>query len=124
MLKLLYKPTGNVFTLPDEEALRIKKSDEYNYEILEAGLQEETQEQLTPQEIGEIVQEKEELRLAEQEEKTETTEEVVEEKKSTLNYDDMKKEDMEIIASKLGIANPHGYRKADLREKIREITGE
>lgn len=41
MLKLLCIETGNVFVLPDEEALRIKKTDYANhYEILDAGIQE------------------------------------------------------------------------------------
>lgn len=123
MLKLMYKPTGNVFTLPDEEALRIKKTDEYNYEILDAGLQVEVTGQLTPQEIGEIVQEKEELRLAEQEEETEAEEVVEEVTEEPIDYEAMKKSELEILASKLGIANPHNIKKADLIQEIRKLTG-
>ena len=40
MIKLLFKPTGNIFTLPDNEALAIKASDRGNYEVLDAGLNE------------------------------------------------------------------------------------
>ena len=44
-MKLLYKPTGNIFTLPDEEALRIKKDDRGNdYKILDCGDLEEVEE--------------------------------------------------------------------------------
>lgn len=39
-MKLLFKPTGNIFTLPDEEAMKIKAGDRGNYEILDCGFNE------------------------------------------------------------------------------------
>ena len=47
MMKLLYKPTGNIFTLPDEEVARILKADRGNdYEVVGAECEatEETEE--------------------------------------------------------------------------------
>lgn len=55
MLKLLYIPTGNTFTLPDEEALRIKKEGGANYKILDAGYQEEKVEKIEEKTIQELV---------------------------------------------------------------------
>lgn len=61
MLKLLFIPTGNVFTLPDAEAMRIMKADRgNNYKILDAGFQEETQETINQEEVVEIVENLEE----------------------------------------------------------------
>ncbi len=63
MLKLLYKPTGNVFTLPDDEALRIKSNDRANnYKILDAGFQEQKEEKLTEQQVRDIVLQDEEAK--------------------------------------------------------------
>ena len=73
MLKLLYKPTNNVFTLPDAEALRIKNEDRAgDYVILEAGLQEEKTEVVTAEEavkLEEEVIEKQEEEKAKEEAK-------------------------------------------------------
>jgi len=55
MLKLLYIPTGNTFTLPDEEALRIKKEGGANYKILDVGYQEEKVEKIKEKTIQELV---------------------------------------------------------------------
>lgn len=56
MMKLLYIPTGNVFTLPDEVALKHYKSDKENYKILDAGfVDEEAPVQLPPQTVQELV---------------------------------------------------------------------
>lgn len=55
MLKLLYIPTGNVFTLPDEEALKIKASDRGNYKILDAGYTEEKEEVLEEKTVRELI---------------------------------------------------------------------
>jgi hypothetical protein len=51
MIKLLNIKTGNIFTLPDQEALAIKANDRANeFKVLEAGLTEEVEEQVTPEE--------------------------------------------------------------------------
>lgn len=42
MMKILFIPTGNVFVLPDEEALRLKSQDRGNYKILDVGYTEQT----------------------------------------------------------------------------------
>ena len=56
MMKLLYIPTGNVFTLPDEEALKIMRSDRGNYKILDAGFVDEEEVQtLPPKTVKELV---------------------------------------------------------------------
>ena len=55
MLKLLYIPTGNTFTLPDEEAIRIKKEGGENYKILDAGYQEEKVEKVEQKTVKELV---------------------------------------------------------------------
>lgn len=52
MLKLRYKPTGNIFTLPDEDAKTIYKSDEANYELIDYELpKEEVVKEKTVQEL-------------------------------------------------------------------------
>lgn len=55
MMKLLFIPTGNVFTLPDEEAIKIKESDRGNYKILDAGYVEPVEEVLEPATVQELV---------------------------------------------------------------------
>ena len=59
MLKLLYIPTGNIFTLPDEEAFRIKKEDRGdNYKIFTEDSKEldiETKEENKKPTIKELV---------------------------------------------------------------------
>lgn len=55
-MKLLYIPTGNVFTLPDEKALEYFKKDNANYRILDAGFVEEQEPvKLPPQTVQELV---------------------------------------------------------------------
>lgn len=55
MLKLLYIPTGNVFVLPDEDALEQKRLNPHNYRILDAGLQEEKEEAVDTKDIKDLV---------------------------------------------------------------------
>lgn len=51
----MYKPTKNIFTLPDEEALRIKKEDRGNdYVVVEAGLQQEEYKTISEEETRQI----------------------------------------------------------------------
>ena len=66
-MKLLYKPTGNIFTLPDEEALKIKASGKENYEIIDCGISKPEQKtSVSKKKVKEI--EEERAALAEQEE--------------------------------------------------------
>lgn len=82
MLKLLYKPTGNVFTLPDAEALEIKANDRGgDYKILDAGLQEPVEEQLTEKQVRDIVLQDEEAKKKLEEE--ELKEQLLEEEEKT-----------------------------------------
>ena len=51
MIKLLNVKTGNIFVLPDQEALAIKEKDLSNeFKILDAGLTKEIEEQVTKEE--------------------------------------------------------------------------
>ena len=54
MLKLLYIPTGNIFTLPDSEALKIKQTDRGNYKILDCKTLNEIKDNI---ETNETIQE-------------------------------------------------------------------
>ena len=56
MMKLLYIPTGNLFTLPDEKALSYYNSDKDNYKILDAGfITEQPPQKLEPKTVQELV---------------------------------------------------------------------
>ena len=58
MLKLLNKETKNIFTLPDEEAMRIVQQDRKGtFVILDAGLQEEVTEEVAAEVTEEVVAE-------------------------------------------------------------------
>ena len=122
MMKLLYIPTGNVFTLPDEEALKIKQMDRGNYKILDAGYvdQEETVV-LPPKTVKELV-------LAEEQEEEEVkAEEVAEaslelEPKSKLDIDKLSWIEIRALAMKLGI--PGNISKKEMIAKLKEMYGE
>ena len=121
-MKLLYIPTGNVFTLPDEEALKIKQMDRGNYKILDAGYvdQEETVV-LPPKTVKELV-------LAEEQEDEEVkAEEVAEaslelEPKSKLDIDKLSWIEIRALAMKLGI--PGNISKKEMIAKLKEMYGE
>lgn len=82
MMKLLYIPTGNVFTLPDEEALRYYNQDNANYKILDAGFVEpEEPVKLEPKTVQELVMQDN----TEEEEKEDISEQVVEKEEIDLN---------------------------------------
>ena len=58
MMKILYIPTGNIFTLPDEEAIKTQKADIDNYRIVDAGITEEKEpEKVTEEEVKELTKE-------------------------------------------------------------------
>lgn len=101
MMKLLYIPTGNVFTLPDEVALRHYKSDKDNYKILDAGfVDEEAPVQLPPQTVQELVMQSPE----EEEEKPESVaESVIVEEDKEKELMKMSKDALLVYCRKLGI---------------------
>lgn len=134
MMKLLFKPTGNIFTLPDSEALKIKETDRGNYEILDAGLNNsEKPESLTKEEVETILEEKAQRLAKEQELKKVKEEKALKAKTrrknpnfkvSDTNLDTMPKVDMEVLAEKLGIRDTHNIRKPQLRKMIKDMIGE
>lgn len=107
MMKLLYKPTGNVFTLPDEEVARILKADRGNdYEVVGAECEatEETEE--TDQADDQVEEETEEAEEEGSEEEVETEES--EEVKSRLkqfeiaeDYQNLTKKELAVIAERV-----------------------
>lgn len=109
MMKLLYKPTGNVFTLPNEEAMRIKREDRGNdYKILEAESEatEEIETDQTDDQVEEETVEEEETEEEGSEEEVETEES--EEVKSRLkqfeiaeDYKNLTKKELAVIAEKV-----------------------
>lgn len=106
MMKLVFIPTGNVFTLPDEDALRIFESDKLNYKILEGGLQKKVQDKLPPQTVKELVVQK-----------PEPEEEL---KEQPLDYDTLSKNELVAVAKKLNITVTNRDTKATLLDKIYE----
>ena len=92
MLKILYIPTGNVFTMPDEEAIKLANSERFNYKILDAGIQEEKEpEKVSEEDISKLVLQAEER--AEEIEK-EDKEEVQESYNTELDFDKFTKADL------------------------------
>ena len=124
MMKLLYKPTGNIFTLPDEEAMRIKREDRGNdYKILEAeseATEEVETDQATDQADDQVEEETEE---AEEEGSEEVETEESEEVKSRLkqfeiaeDYKNLTKKELAVIAERVTgrYIDPTKLNKADI----------
>lgn len=109
MMKIVYIPTGNVFTLPDEEVLRIMSSDRDNYKIVEGGLQKEAEDKLPPQTVKELV--------------TKQPEPEEEPKEQPLDYDTLSKNELVAVAKKLNITVTNKDTKATLLDKIHEKLG-
>lgn len=108
MMKLLYLPTKIVFTLPDEEALRIKKDDRGgNYKILDVGYIE-TEEPKT-------IEEKtiKELLLNEEKEEGVKDENI----KPKINLSKMSKPELIEFAKKCNLK----VDKKDTADKLREM---
>lgn len=112
MIKVLYVPTGNAFTLPDDEALRIMQTDRGNYKILEGGLQKKAEEHLEPETVKELVMKKEE---PENEEEQPTEEE--------FDYMSLTKDELMIYARKLGIACNRNNKLETIQAKVAEKLG-
>ena len=123
MMKLLYKPTGNIFTLPDEEVARILKADRGNdYKVVGAECEatEETEE-TTDQADDQVKEETEETEEEGSEEEVETEES--EEVKSRLkqfeiaeDYKNLTKKELAVIAEKVTgrYVDPTKLNKADI----------
>lgn len=126
MMKLLFKPTGNIFTLPDSEALKIKASDRGNYEILDAGINEpEETVTITQEEVQKTIKAKEEKLKSEAEK--ENPEPVVKPsffKQYDADINKMGKPELEVLAAKLGITDPHNKKKPELIARIKKLKGE
>lgn len=118
MLELLFIPTGNVFILPDEEALRLQASDRNNYRILDAGYQEEAEKKVSPKTVKELVMKQEEA-IKEQE----LADNPPAKPKSELKYEDMKKNELLAVCKKLNLTADVNATKAQLVEKINKNLG-
>jgi hypothetical protein len=122
MIKLLNKKTGNIFVLPDVEAIRIKKEDRAGtYEILDSGLQQIEDKQVSEQTVQELVmdvearaeqieEEDKEQELKEQEEELQAKEGKIKEnprlpkvKEDTLDLDKINKKELVNMAKRLGL---------------------
>lgn len=114
MIRLLYKPTGNIFTLPDEEALRIKNDDRGNdYVVVEAGLQKKESKTISEEETKQIeasIAAKKEIEANENKKKEEKLEAKLKKEQKKAEYVNdadalrkMSKDELVIIAEKLGI---------------------
>ena len=125
MMKLLYIPTGNVFTLPNEEVMRIKREDRGNdYKILEAeseATEEVETDQATDQADDQVEEETEEAEEEGSEEEVETEES--EEVKSRLkqfeiaeDYNNLTKKELAVIAERVTgrYVDPTKLNKADI----------
>ena len=112
MMKLLFKPTGNIFTLPDEEALKIKAKDRGNYEILDCGLnKEEKPQSVSQKQVKEIEQAKAKSRAKE-----------LAELENTEEKAPVKKENTRL--KKFDIAEDYGnLTKKELAIIVRKVTG-
>ena len=119
MMKLLFVPTGNVFTLPDEEALRIKATDRGNYRILDAGYQEEGEEVVPPKTVKELVMKQDEESKKQELQDNPSPKEKIELPK----YEDMKRNELLAVCKKLGIPTITDDNKAKLLEKINKKLG-
>lgn len=123
MMKLLYKPTGNIFTLPDEEVARILKADRGNdYEVVGAECEatEET-DQVDDQLDDQVEEETEEAEEEGSEEEVETGES--EEVQSRLkqfeiaeDYKNLTKKELAVIAERVTgrYVDPTKLNKADI----------
>ena len=138
MLKLLNTKTGNIFVLPDKEAIRIKKEDRTNtFKILDAGLLEEKQEVVTQEQVEEIVattenrieeieQEDIEQEKAEKEEEARVKEGKINVNprlpkvtEDTLDLDKINKKELVNMAKRLGLNANINETKQVIIEKIK-----
>ena len=123
MLKLLFKPTGNIFTLPDDEVLAIKRQDRANeYQILDSGYTEMAEEKVEEKTVQELVM-KQEKRVEEIEAEDKVVEKPktpVVEKESKLDFEKMNRKQISLVLNRAGYpANENETRKV-LFEKLKK----
>lgn len=116
MMKLLYKPTGNIFTLPDEEVARILKADRGNdYEVVGAECEatEETEE-VTDQTEEETEETEEEG--SEEEVETEEVKSRLKQFEIAEDYNNLTKKELSVIAERVTgrYVDPTKLNKADI----------
>lgn len=127
MLKLLNKITKHVFVLPDEEAIRIKTQDRAgDYEIIDAGLMEETVEEVTNETVEQILEQKEERIEQIELEDNPPPEAPKPEPRNvpkitpdTLNLEKMTKAELLLVAKRLGCKGSANTTMTELKERIR-----
>lgn len=117
MMKLLYKPTGNVFTLPDEEVARILKADRGNdYEVVGAEC-EATEEVETDQADDQVEEETEEAEEgSEEEEESEEVKSRLKQFEIAEDYKNLTKKELAVIAERVTgrYVDPTKLNKADI----------
>lgn len=114
MMKLLYKPTGNIFTLPDEEVARILKADRGNdYEIL--GAECEAIEE-TDQADDQVEEETEEAEEGVETEEEITTKSRLKQFEIAEDYKNLTKKELAVIAERVTgrYVDPTKLNKADI----------
>lgn len=117
MLKLLYIPTGHVFVLPDEEAIKLKRQDRDNcYRILDSGYVEEKEEQVPEKTVQELVMEAD--KKAEEIEEEDNPKEV--DKEPKLNFDKMNRKQIAIVLNRVGVPANETETRAVLFEKLKK----
>ena len=144
MLKILFKPTGNIFTLPDAEVMRIVNEDKDNYRILDAGYLKKDEEKVTQEQLEKIVfeldkkteeikelEEKEEKELIEQEEKEKNPLPKTIRRKGrppkaaekALTYDNLTRLQMEAMLNRLGMSRAKTVKmsKIQMWEQLKEL---
>lgn len=129
MLKLLFIPTGNIFTLPDSDVMEITKADRAgNYKILDAGFQEMKQEVVTPETVTELVLQAEEKAQAieakdqakeAKENKIKPKTEYVE-PKSDIDFNTLDKKQLIALCHRANIPANKNENKQALLTKLRE----
>lgn len=131
MMKLLYIPTNNIFTLPDEDAIRYRNQDPANYRILDAGYtKEEAPVQVSEDTVKQIVMEQDSKKEEEQEPNDSIASSVVveeqQEKQEEVDLTKLSKEALLGYCRRLGIKGmTKGQKtKAQMIEAIQKVTVE
>ena len=115
-MKILYIPTGNTFVLPDDEALRVMATARSEYKIIDGGLQERAEGKLPPETVKELVMQKPQEVIEEEQEKEAAGEE-------RLDCYKLSRNELIAVAKKLDIVVENRDTKASLAEKINKKLG-
>ena len=120
MMKLLYKPTGNIFTLPDEEVARILKADRGNdYVVVEAeceATEEVETDQATDQADDQVEEETEDAEEGSEEEESEEVKSRLKQFEIAEDYKNLTKKELAVIAERVTgrYVDPTKLNKADI----------